>query len=208
MTIDINAPEVQEAIKAALEEHTAGLKAKNAELLGEVKKLRKNSEIDPAEYQSLKDALDEAQGKIGELTKQAKTAAGEAEKFRKQAEVESASMSRLLVENGLNEALGKAGVKPELLKAAKAMIASQVQLRQDGETRVPVVGDKVLSDFVGEWAKGDEGKHFVAAPQNGGGGAHGSNGGQAAKQINRQTFDGMNPSQKMEFAKSGGQVTD
>jgi len=86
-----------------------------------------------------------------------------------------------LVDNGLVSELTKAGVtNPYHLKAAQALLKSQVQLVQDGETKLAKVGDKNLPDFVKEWANGDEGKHFVAAKQNAGGGANGGQGGGAA----------------------------
>lgn len=208
MSIDLSAPEVQDAIKSAVEDQVSQLKAKNAELISEVRKLRKGAEVDPQEVEQLRGELEAATGKIQDLTKQAKTFQADAEKFRKQAEAESGYTSKLLIENGLNEALTKAGVKPEYLKAAKAMLSSNVQLKQDGESRQPVIGDKALQDFVAEWSKGDEGKHFVAAPVNSGGGANGGRGGGAAKTMPRSEFEGLNPAQRMDFARSGGQLTD
>lgn len=184
MTIDINAPEVQEAIKAAVEEATNKLAAHNSKLLGELKAARKGQDADPAEMQALRDRLDEVEGKLSAAEKLAKAAQGDAEKYRKQAEAESSYTNKLLVDIGLNDALTKVGVKPEFLKAAKAMFGNQVQLKTEGDNRIPVVGEKALSDFAAEWAKSDEGKHFVAAPQNGGGGAQGGSGNPAAQKGN------------------------
>lgn len=175
--IDLNDPSVKEAIKAAVDEATQGLLKKRDELLGEVKKLRKNSEIDPDDYQRLKEENEELQGKVTEAQKAVKKASEDAQKALKQAEAEGSAVRQLLVENGLNEALTKAGVKPEYLKAAKAMFAKDVQVIADGENRVAKVGDKALTDFVSEWAQTDEGKHFVTAPANSGGGANGGKGG-------------------------------
>lgn len=182
--IDLSSPEVKEAIKAAVEEATSGLIKKRDELLGEVKKLRKNSEIDPDEFNRLREENDELQGKLTEAQKAKTKAETDAQKAIKQAEAESGAVSRLLVDNGLTESLTKAGVKPEYLKAAKAMFANQVQVVQDGENRVAKVGDKALSDFVSAWAQGDEGKHFVSAPDNSGGGAGGNKG--AGTKVNVQ----------------------
>lgn len=179
--IDLNDPSVKEAIQAAVNEATAGLLKKRDELLGEVKKLRKNSEIDPEDYQRLKEENEELQGKVAEANKAAKKAGEDAQKALKQAEAEGSAVRQLLVENGLNEALTKAGVKPEYLKAAKAMFAKDVQVVQDGENRVAKVGDKALTEFVTSWAQSDEGKHFVSAPANSGGGAGGGKGGQGTQ---------------------------
>lgn len=199
--IDLSAPEVQAAIKAAVDEATSGLLKKRDELLGEVKKLRKNSEIDPEDYQRLKDENEELQGKVTEAQKATKKAADDAQKALKQAETESSAVRQLLVENGLNEALTKAGVKPEYLKAAKAMFAKDVQVIADGENRVAKVGDKALTDFVSEWAQSDEGKHFVTAPANSGGGASSGKGGNLTPS---KKASEMNPAEKAAFIKEHG----
>jgi hypothetical protein len=60
------------------------------------------------------------------------------------------------------------------------MLKENVQIVVEGDARIAKIGDKALSDFVKEWAAGDEGKHFVQAPANSGGGATGGNGGGAA----------------------------
>jgi hypothetical protein len=117
--------------------------------------------------------LDATQAKLAEAVKAAKAATTEAEKVKKQYETESKVAHNLLVENGLTQALVAAKVKPELMKAAKAMLSGSVVLTADGENRVAKIGDKPLADAITEWAKSDEGKHFVAAPANGGGGASG-----------------------------------
>ena len=178
MSIDLNAPEVQEAIQAAVDKATQPLLAKRDELLSEVKTLRKGKQVNPEDLDKLETQVDELKGQLSEAQKAAKTATTDAEKARKALETSESFTQRLLVDNGLNEALAKAGVtNPVHLKAVKSMLASQVQVVADGDTRVAKVGDKALGDFVTEWAKGDEGKFFVAAPNNSGGGAPGSGGG-------------------------------
>lgn len=178
MSIDLEAPEVQEAIQKAVEKATAPLVAKRDELLGEVKKLRKNAEIDPAELEKVEAERDDLKQQLADAQKAAKTATTEAEKARKALETSEGFTQRLLVDNGLNDALAKAGVtNPVHLKAVKSMLMGQVQIVADGDQKVAKVGDKALVDFVADWSKGDEGKHFVAAPANSGGGAGGGGGG-------------------------------
>jgi multidrug efflux pump subunit AcrA (membrane-fusion protein) len=150
--------------------------AKNKELLGELKKARKNSEIDPDEYQRALDQVDELQSKLGEATKANKTALQEAEKYKKLHESESGFTSKLLVDNGLLAELTAAGVKKELLDGAMALIERHVKIEQDGENRIAKVGDKTLKDYVTEWAGSDTGKNYVAAPANSGGGSQGGGG--------------------------------
>ena len=212
MAIDLNDPEVKAAIKAAADaavsEATAGLIAKNQELLGKVKKLQKDAAIDPAEYQALSEAKDTAEAKLAEALKTVKQATTQAEKDRKALEAETGYVSKLLIDNGLTDALLKAGVKPEMSKAVKAMLAGQVSLKVEGDKRLAVVGDKALGDFVTEWAQSDEGKHFVAAPANQGGGANGgAQGAGKSKVMARAAYEQLPPDQKMAFIKDGGKLT-
>jgi hypothetical protein len=212
MAIDLNDPEVKAAIKAAADaavsEATAGLIAKNQELLGKVKKLQKDAAIDPAEYQALSEAKDTAEAKLAEALKTVKQATAQAEKDRKALEAETGYVSKLLIDNGLTDALLKAGVKPEMSKAVKAMLAGQVSLKVEGDKRLAVVGDKALGDFVTEWAQSDEGKHFVAAPANQGGGANGgAQGAGKTKVMARAAYEQLPPDQKMAFIKDGGKLT-
>jgi len=170
----IDSPEGKAAIQAQIDEATARLDAKNRELLAEVKEARKGRTIDPKEIEDRDAQIETLKGQITNLEKTAKTATTEAATIRKQLESAEGFTTRLLVDNGLNEALATAGVtNPVHLKAAKSMLGGQVQIVADGENRVVKVGDKALKDFVKEWATGDEGKHFVAAPQNSGGGSGG-----------------------------------
>jgi uncharacterized phage infection (PIP) family protein YhgE len=173
--------EIQAAIDAAVENATSGLKTKNAELLGELKKARKAGEITPDQIAAVEAERDELQTKLAEAMKSTSKTTKELDTLRKALETEQKTMQTLLVENGLTEALTKSGVtNPAYLKAAKTLLGAQAQLVQDGDHRIAKIGDKPLSDFVSEWASGEEGKHFVAAPGNTGGGANGGNGGGAS----------------------------
>ena len=209
---DINDVDTKKAVKdlvdAAVTEATAGLVAKNQELLGKLKKATKDAQIDPVEHQALQAELEQTQAKLTEAQKIAKTATTEAEKAKKALESESGFTTKLLIDNGLNDAPLKAGVKPEMSKAVKALLAGQVTIKADGDKRDAMIGDKSLSDFVGEWAKTDEGKHFVSAPNNQGGGATGggTDKGQV-KTMTRAAFEALDATAKVEFSKGGGTLT-
>lgn len=214
MSIDLNAPEVQEAIKAAVktavEAETSGLIAKRDELLSEVKRLKKGQEIKPEQYEALENELDSYKEKLTEANKLVKTTQTEFEKVKKMFDAESSFTSKLLVDNGLQAELVKAGVtNPAHLKAVKSMLSSQVQVKIEGDERKAVIGDKTLSDFVSEWSKSDEGKHFVAAPSNSGGGSTGGgNAGGGGKTMPRAQFDKISSAEKASFLKDGGKLID
>ena len=178
MAFDANDKETKaalaKAVKDAVDEAVTGLQAKNTELLGKLKKAQKDATIDPADHASLQAELDETETKLATALKEAKTATKAADDAKKALEGESKVAHNLLVDNGLSDALIANGVKKaSYLKAAKAMLAGQVILTSDGDDRIAKVGDKLLKDFVKEWAASDEGKAFVDAAVNSGGGADG-----------------------------------
>lgn len=209
MSIDLNAPEVQEAIKKAAEEATSGLISKRDELLAEVKKLRKNQEIKPEQLEDLENQIETYKAKLSESEKQAKFIASEADKVKKLYEAESGYTNNLLVENGLNEALVKEGIAKQFLPAVKSMLKSQVQVKVEGNERKAVIGEKALSEFVSEWSKSEEGKHFIAAPANSGGGSNGGGDAKGAvKTMPRSQFDGISSGEKNLFLKDGGKIID
>lgn len=214
MSIDLNAPEVQEAIKSAVrtavENETSGLISKRDELLAEVKKLKKGQEIKPEQYEALENELDAYKEKLAEANKVVKTTQTEFDKVKQMFEAENSYTSRLLVDNGLQAELLKAGVtNPAHLKAVKSMLSGQVKVMAEGDERKAVIGDKTLSDYVSEWSKSDEGKHFIAAPSNSGGGSTGGgNAGGGGKTMPRAQFDKISSAEKQGFLKDGGKLID
>lgn len=177
MTIDVNSQEFKDAVQAAVDAATEGLATKNRELLGEVKKLKRGAEIDPAEVQALESQIDTLKADLTKAQKEAKAFSTKAEDATKALESESGFTRSLLIDQGLTAELLSVGVKNQAhLKAAMALLKSEAQVVQDGDKRVAKIGDKALKDFVKEWAAGDDGKHFVTADQNSGGGAGGGSG--------------------------------
>jgi hypothetical protein len=122
---------------------------------------------------------------------------------------ESGFTQKLLLDNGLTDALVKVGVANQFLPAVKAMLGTQAKVIVDGDARKAVIGDKELSEFVASWATTDEGKHYIAAPGNGGGGASGGAGnGSGAKVWSRDTFNSKNDVERINFFKAGGKLED
>jgi hypothetical protein len=175
------------AAKAAAEESTAALADNNKKLVAQLREAKKGAEIDPTKHAALEDRVGELEGQLTAAEtaskKALKDATAQVENLNKQLQSESGFTQKLLVDNGLSDALVKAGVDTAFLPAVKAMLASQVSVVAEGDTRKAVAGDKSLSDFVASWASGDEGKHFVKAPANSGGGAQGGAGAGGVKTI-------------------------
>ena len=173
-TIDLKAPEVQAAIQAAVDAAIQPLVVKRDELLNEVKTLRKGKQINPEDVEKLESQIEALQSDLGKANGELKTAKKVADDATKALQSESGFTQKLLVENGLGDALVKAGVtNPAHLKAVKSMLSTQVKIVIDGDNRKAMFGDKELGTAIAEWAASDEGKHFVAAPNNNGGGSQG-----------------------------------
>jgi len=170
-------PEVQAAIDAAVEAATSGLKTKNQELLDKNKKLMKGQEIDPQTVVDLEAQVDKLQGELSASQKSAKESVKTLETLQGQLKAETGFTQKLLIDNGLTDELVKNGVAPQFLPAVKAMFAGQAQIVAEGDTRTAKIGDKSVPDFVKAWAVSDDGKHFVKAPENSGGGSQGSGNG-------------------------------
>ena len=185
----------QEELDAAIEDATAPLIKKRDELLKEVKVARKNLE-NVGDVEKLHERIEALETERDTLVKQTKETTKQLETVAKQLESESGFTSKLLLDNGLTDALVKAGIKKELLPAAKSLLSTQAKVVIDGESRKAVIGDKELSAFVTEWSASDEGKHFVQAPTNGGGGADGS------KTQNTNDLMKLSPVERMNAARN------
>lgn len=173
-----------DAIRSAVEEHVDGLKRKNDELIRDNKRLKRSLENgDSDKAKELERELDEAKDQLESVTaerdKLSKTYERETKKLASELDSERAAVSRLVVDNGLTEALTKANVAPQFIAAAKALLREKVSVVAEGDERKAVIDDKPLSDYIAEWSQGDEGKVFVRAAHNTGGGAVTGNGGEA-----------------------------
>lgn len=109
-------------------------------------------------------------------------------------------------ERELSEALTKAGVKPSLVRAAKALLRNDVkhEIEEDGSLRIFVhtdLGDHSVEEYVSNWAKSDEGKDFVVPPSGGGAGGNGRNQGGADLKDNPFTQQFWNKTQQSQMAR-------
>lgn len=161
---------------AELEAAIEVLSTKNRELLNENKAAKAKAlgaEIDPADYAALQS---EVEGLKADLAKASKESARTIEQLQKDLTTKDGALQSYLIDNGLTDALVKVGVRSEFMGAAKAMLRNQAQIKAEDGNYSALMADKPLVDAVAEWASSDEGKHFISAPANSGGGAAGGNG--------------------------------
>lgn len=170
--------DLDKAVKDAVEEATKGLKQNLSDALDEAKeakrKLRAAADVKPEDLHAAEDRADKAEKALADAQKLLKEATSAKEKAEGTLKAEQAVTHKLIAENGLVEALTKAGVSdPAYLDAVKALHFGQVKVVAEGDVRKAMYGDKPLDEAIKEWAASDVGKKFVAAPNNSGGGAGG-----------------------------------
>ena len=207
--MDITEEDFAAKIKEAVDEATTGLVKKNQELVLELREAKKGRAIDPAELDRLQAKIDALEADLGNANKSSKEQAKALKQAQDALASESGFTQKLLLDNGLTDALVKAGVAKEYLPAVKAMLGTQAKVVADGDTRKALIGDKDLSEFVLGWATSDEGKHYISAPSNGGGGASGSSGDSSGRKVwTRAKWDTSSHFERSEFSKAGGKVVD
>jgi len=206
---------VADLIKVALAEQATeheqdiqGLKDKNIELLGKLKKAQEG-QTDAKEVARLEEALEKNQTELKEANKSLKLVNKELNETKTNLESEAGIVKTLLVDNGLTEALTAHNVAAPFIPAVKKLLAENVALKDVDGKRIAVVGDKSLGDYIKEWSQGDEGKHYVSAPANGGTGARGANQTISAgtKQISRAAYE-ANPGAYAGDLSKGAVLTD
>ena len=187
MQIDTTTDEGKAALQKLIDTETDGLKAKNAELLGAQKKLKDDMKTFQDQIDEIKSAKEQAEAeaaeKSGDIEKikenLQKAFDKERETLKGELDTTKSSLNSLMIDDGLAGALTKAGVAPQFLDDIRLALKakhSPTITNVDGKPIAQIDG-KNLTDFVAEWSQGDQGKHYIAAPNNGGGGANGANGG-------------------------------
>jgi len=186
-----------EAALAKLQESIDRLEAKNAELVGDLRKARKSSEIRPEDLAAAEERADKAEAALAEATKQVKALATERDKAVKALETESGAARAYALEAEINGAIASGNVLPALVPALKAMVAQQAKAEHvDGKYAV-LIGYKPASEYIKGFLDSDDGKAFRAAPLNGGGGAPGGSGaGFNGKTILRSEYDALPMSER------------
>lgn len=208
--LKIVADAVAEALEEAETAHetaVSGLKEKNRELLGKLKNANKG-EPKPEEIERLEAEIETLKEGKKAADKTIKTLTTERDTHKTTAESESKAARKLTVDTALTSALLEANVGKQFLGTLKDSLSLKVtDVKVDGDTRTPMVGDKSLGDYVKAFASSDEGKHFVVAPANGGSGALGGKAPGSGKTMARTAFKSLAPTAQAAFMKEGGTLT-
>lgn len=171
-----------------VEDHEAleGLKSKNGDLIASNKKLKKERDDAVGKIDTLESTIEDLEEKGGDADVEKATAKLKKELEKKDKIIKekddiisetSGKYSSKVIESDLADALAKAKIAPQHVKAIKALLKSENKIEIDETDHIAKIGDKPLGDFVSEWAQGDIGKNYVVAANNSGGGANGSGNG-------------------------------
>lgn len=159
--------EMQAAIDAAVDKATKGLKDKVSELHSVNKALKD-------EAQAAKDAAEQAEHDAAEKSNSVddvrRSYDAKLKKLQDTIDARDKTLNTMLIDTAIATKIGEAGVFPHFAKAVTAMLKADAVVK-NGEA---MVGDVPLADYISGFLVSDEGKHFVAAPANGGAGATGS----------------------------------
>ncbi|WP_024352500.1 hypothetical protein [Brevundimonas naejangsanensis] len=158
--------------------------AAHAALASAHERLKRDAKADRDALKELKDRLDAAEAEKQQAEEEKATKDKDVEGLRTQletkhgrelkaatdrAEKAERQVEKLVIDNGLSAALDEARVKPELKRAAAALLREGVELKDDDGEPVAYKGGLPLAEAIKLWAEGDEGKPFVLAGNNGGG---------------------------------------
>lgn len=171
---------VQDLIDAALEEaattHEAdvtGLKNKNKELVAKLRAAN-DGKGKPEDIAALEEQLDGVKADLAKVNKEFKKTTDKLTETSEALTKANQFSDDLLVEGQLTEHLATNKIATEFMPAVKALLKPQAIVKVDDKgQRQVLVGEKSLGDYAKEWAQGDQGKAFVAATINNGGGAGG-----------------------------------
>lgn len=181
----------QAELDAAIEKAVGPMRAKIDEAMDEAKeakrKLRAASEIKPEDLSAAEERADRAESKVTELTKQVSTLTKDHENAVKALEAEQGAARNFALEAEINAAIAAGNIVPALVPAFTAFVKQGAKADLvDGKYAV-MIGDKPAAEHIKALLDSDDGKHFKAAPVNGGGGAQGGGGqggGKAWKDMN------------------------
>lgn len=166
--------ELKEKLEAT-ERSNNGLKAD----LAKAKAKARGADIDPDEYAKLQTENEDLKFNF---TKVQKDLAKQADTLTNQLKEKDSALTQYLIDSQLTDSLSKVGVLPQFMDATKSLLKSQATIRNENGSYLALMGEKSIADAVKEWAVSDNGKYFVKAPDNTGGGSSGSGNGNAPTQ--------------------------
>lgn len=216
--ITITEEELQEKIKNAVEEKTAGLKKNRDELLEEKKEWQAKAQEREEKYTNLEKKVEELnqekaakEGNLDEVRKQiAQQKEKEIQEIQSEKEKIKRSFESRLVDGELTEALMSEEVAKPYIEPLKASLKGNLKVKEDENGEYKVVADnngleKEVAAFVSERVEELGKEYFVTAAKNSGGGAGtGGAGSGSTDNILDRASDNFNLTKAMQFVNDNG----
>lgn len=147
------------------------LSSNNKKLTAELKNTRqKVQEVDIDLYHK---TLDENESLKSTLDKQQREYKSTIDKLSSDLSTKDKYLQKTILEDGLTKALLENGIDKAYLKPALAMLKSEAQIKQNGDTYEALIGDKALNEFLPSWVNDGDGKLFITKTPDVGGGSRG-----------------------------------
>lgn len=160
--------------------------AAHAALAAAHERLKKDAKADRDALKELREQVAAIQKEKDDAEHEAANKSGDVEKVKKQledrhavalkaetdrADKAEAQVRKLVVEGNLSAALDEVRIKPDLKRAATAMLLREgIELEEDDDGNpAPVKGGLPLAQAIKLWAESDEGKAFILEGNAGGG---------------------------------------
>ncbi|TGE04635.1 hypothetical protein [Hymenobacter fodinae] len=110
-----------------------------------------------------------------------------------------AKLDRQYSDAALNAAIADAGIAAPFAPAVRAMLKEKVKVDYEGDEAIVTIENMPVTDHLKAWAGTEMGKHYVAAPGNGGGGSGGPGGAPHSNKDNPWSKEGFNLTKQTEI---------
>lgn len=163
-------PEDLEMLSAEIEKEVSGLVSKKNELLDKVRRKEYNENAELEQLRKFKESkeMEELESKkhYEEALKITETKyKKELEKTAEALRQKESSLSEMIFNNEISKKFDEHKINPATREALTALFKQKSKYVENSF----VVDDKPLPDFINEWAKSEQAKPFILAPQNSGG---------------------------------------
>lgn len=166
-------------------------------------------DLTPEKYKSLVDGANGSKDLEKALKEQResieKVHVKEIEKFRAELSEKDSLVTTHVKNAELRKAMAESNIAKAFMPAVEAMMSQKIKV----EGTDVFLNEKPVSVALKEWANSDEGKHFVQANANSGGGANPKTGnGSSKKQMPRSEFSQLPPSEQSALSIAGITLTE
>ncbi len=163
-------PEITDLIASEIEKEVGGLVSKKNELLDKVRRKESTENAELEQLRKFKESKEmeelESRKHYEEALKITETKyKKELEKTAEALRQKESSLSEMIFKSEVSKKFDEHKINPVTREALSALFKQKSKYSENGF----VVDEKPLSEYMNEWAKSEQAKPFILAPQNSGG---------------------------------------